>query len=203
MSEGIEGNTNSSAIIVRSFDRIAVFNRGFFNKEIADNPRSDRLHFLRSLLLENDVRILPFSLSGPLPAVTNNRVLAYKKVLGKYYFYILDFDQQRVNALLHRTSQEREALRAQLTEASARVKVVTRQSDHLRALDQQERQGASLVYDEAPEELRAGRRGFVQSELRLGREILLVSVGSLRQRQATVAWSGILNRKSAQFLILI
>ncbi|KAF8963454.1 hypothetical protein BDZ97DRAFT_1919882 [Flammula alnicola] len=205
MGVATEGNTNSSDIILHSFDRIAVFNRAFFNKEIADNPRSGRLHFLRSLLLENDVRVLPFSLSGPLPAVANNRVLAYTKVLRKYHFYILDFDQQRVNALLNKTSEEREALHAQLTEAGTRVKVVTRQSyaqeegvgggtvdaeyparrvppewkDHLRALAQQEKQGVSLIYDEAPEERRAGRWGFVQSELRLGREISLVGVSRM------------------------
>lgn len=170
-----------------------------------DNPSSGRFHFLKSLLLENDVRVLPFSLSGPLPAVANNRVLAYKKVLGKYRFYILDFDQQRVNALLNKTSEEREALRAQLAEAGARVKVVTRQSyaleegvgggtvdaeyparrvppewrDHLRALAQQEREGVSLIYDEAPEERRAGRWGFMQSELGLGREISLVGVSRM------------------------
>jgi len=151
------------------------------------------------------VRVLPFSISGSLPAVAKNRVLAYKKVLGKYRFYILDFDQQRVNALLNKTSEEREALRTQLAEAGARVKVVTRQSyaqeegvgggtvdaeyparrvppewkDHLRALAQQEKEEVSLIYDEAPEERRAGRWGFVQSELRLGREISLVGVSRM------------------------
>lgn len=151
------------------------------------------------------MRVLPFSLSGPLPAVANNRVLAYRRILGKYHFFILDFDQKRVNALLNKTPEEREALRTQLAEADSRIKVVTRQSyaqeegvgggtvdveynprrvpsewrDHLRALAEEEKQGVSLIYDEAPEDRRAGRWGFVQSELRLGRPITLVGVGRM------------------------
>jgi len=35
MGVATEGNTNSSDITVHSFDRIAVFNRAFFNKEFA------------------------------------------------------------------------------------------------------------------------------------------------------------------------
>ena len=140
-----------------------------------------------------------------LPAISNNRVLAYTRVLGKYHFYILDFDQARVNTLLSKTAEEREALRAQLKEAGAHVKVVTRQSyaqeegvgggsvdaeypircvppewrEHLRQLVEQEKEGASLIYDEDPEGRRDGRWGYVQSELHLGKEISLVGISRM------------------------
>ncbi|KAH9480416.1 hypothetical protein JR316_0007014 [Psilocybe cubensis] len=205
MGVASEDNTNSSDIIVHSFDRIAVFNKAFFDKEVEDNPVSGRLHFLRSILLQKDVRVLPFSLSGPLPAVANNRVLGYRRIQGKYQFFVLDFDEQRVSALLNMKPEEREALRLQLAEAGSRVTVVTRQSyaqeegvgggavdaeypprrvppawmAHLRALAEEEKQGGALIYDEAPEDRREGRWGFVQSELHLGNPITLVRVGRM------------------------
>ncbi|KAF8900855.1 hypothetical protein CPB84DRAFT_1747306 [Gymnopilus junonius] len=192
MGVGLECNTKPSNIIVHSFDRIAVFNRAFFSEEKPINPRTGHLHYLR-LLLTHDVRVLPFSLPGTLPAISNNRVLAYQKVVGKYLFLILDFDQKRVNNLLNKTPEEQEALHAELYQAESnareKVKVVTRQSyaqeegiggstidakypirsvplewrEHLKSLTQQETQeqeGASLIFDEAPERCRSGRLGI-------------------------------------------
>ncbi|KAF8816937.1 hypothetical protein BYT27DRAFT_7127192 [Phlegmacium glaucopus] len=212
MGVGIEGSIESSDVIVHSFDRMAVFSRAFFNTEIPDNPRTGRLHYTRSLLLNHEVRILPFALpSSQLPAISNNRVLAYQKVSGKYRFHNLDFDQQRVNNLLNNTPEERESLQAELRSVDARVKVITRQfyaqeegvsiggnscidaeypirsvppewREHLRVLANEEKEskgGVSLLYDEAPEGRREGRWGYVQSELRLGRDVPFAGVGRM------------------------
>ncbi|KAK2464798.1 hypothetical protein APHAL10511_003216 [Amanita phalloides] len=209
---GIEGSTKASDVIVHSFDRIAVYSRAFLNTEVADNPRTGRLHFISSLLPDHEVRILPFALpSSQLPAICNNRVLVYNKIARKYYFHVLDFDEQRVKHLLRNTFEQRENLRAELQLANARVKIVTRQFyaqeegvivggnscvdkeyprrgvpsewwERLKVLANEEKESEgkpSLIFDEAPLGRREGRWGYVQSELRLGKEVSSNTVGRM------------------------
>ncbi|KAF9256347.1 hypothetical protein L218DRAFT_1081401 [Marasmius fiardii PR-910] len=79
ISIGIEGSSESSSILVHSFDRIAVFDREFLTKSISDQPIF-RSHSLASQLLHYDMRVPPFALPGSLPTISNDRLLAYQKI---------------------------------------------------------------------------------------------------------------------------
>jgi len=181
------------------------------NAKFQDNPRTVRLHFIGALLLEYNIRVLPFGLPGSLPAISGSRVLAYRKVNRKYVFYILDFDQERVGAFLDKTPQEREDLCNEMGEAGARVKIVTRRffaheagvggqcedseyprrrvppdwQTHLRELADKEKQDPPLLFDEAPSE-RGRPFGFVQSLLRLGKEISWIELKRMAMTDGAV-----------------
>ncbi|KAK7451290.1 DEAH-box ATP-dependent RNA helicase prp22 [Stygiomarasmius scandens] len=211
-SIGLGGSSESSDILVHpSSSRIAVFDKNVLTTDIPDNPRTARLHFIWNLLLEYNIRLLPFALPGSLPAISGNRVLAYLKVNRKYVFYILDFDQERVGAFLDKTPQEREDLCSEMGEAGARVKIVTRRffahepgigghcedseyplrqvppdwQTHLRELADKEKQDPPLLFDEAPSE-RGRPFGFVQSLLRLGKEISWIERGRMAMTDGAV-----------------
>ncbi|THV04027.1 hypothetical protein K435DRAFT_774670, partial [Dendrothele bispora CBS 962.96] len=211
-SIGLEGSSESSDILVHSFDsRIAVFDKGVLIRDIPGDPRTARLHFIGSLLLKYNIRILPFALSGSLTAVSDNRVLAHQKVNRKPVLYVLDFDQERVGAFLDKTPKEREELDKEMEEAGTRVKIVTRRfyaaeagvggycedkeyprrqippdwQTHLRELADKENQNPPLLFDEAPSECERPF-GFVQSLLRLGKEISSMELGRMAMTNGAV-----------------
>ncbi|KAF5345289.1 hypothetical protein D9758_008479 [Tetrapyrgos nigripes] len=206
-SVGEPGSSEFSNILVHSFDRIAVFDKSVLTADIPDHPRDGRLHYIGRLLLDYNIRVLPFCLPGSLPAIDGNRVLVCQSIASGYVFYVLDFDQDHVGAFLDTTPQEREDLTNELREAGARVKIVTRRfyaleagvqmgrdtrdaeyprragsrwygestappewQDHLRELEEKEKQNPPLLFDEAPSE-RGRPFGFVQSFLKLGKVI--------------------------------
>lgn len=108
----------------------------------------------------------------------------------------MDFDQTRLTSLVGKTAEERDELRAELEEADARVKVVTRRfyigveededleypypavdppewAEHLLViLNRTEDEEGPLEYDEPPEEHRNPTPfGFVQTVLRTDKDI--------------------------------
>ncbi|KAF5345290.1 hypothetical protein D9758_008478 [Tetrapyrgos nigripes] len=214
-SIGIAGSNESSDILVHSFDRIAVFDKKVLTTDIPDNQRTGRLHFMGSLLLDYDIRVLPFALPGSLPAISGNRVLVCQRVDDEYVFYVLDFDQGRVGAFLDKTTEEREELGNELSEAGARVKIVTRRffaleegvqmgeecedaeyqrsappewQNHLDELAEKEEENPSLLFDEAPRE-RGRPFGFVQSLLRLEKVISAMDVGRMALTSSAVIFA--------------
>ena len=148
-SIALSGSTEPSDILVHSHDRIIVYTRDLLNGNISvrahflsfkfrslpESPiiqSSPNIHPLEGLRLAwnlpNHARILGYAVPSQagLPSVSGNRVLVYRKLARKYVLYVLDFDQERVNSLVAKDSQERDELRAQLAELGARVKVITR-----------------------------------------------------------------------------